>query len=324
MTALNRYFEVQPLPNPLAWHAHHLPDWMLRLGTVTTLGVELLVPLMMFLPRPLRFAAAWITIFWQLLIILTSNHNWFNFLTIALCLFLFDDEALRKWMPTRMQAALGPRSRPMDNAGLDQPGPTRSRPVPAGLARVGMFALAASLVTITSAQFWELASGRRVGGPLGQVVDFAESFRVASKYHVFPTMKDQRIELLISGSIDGREWREYKFRYRPQDLERRPGLVIPHQPRLDWMLWFVTLHPKFLPWFDRFLGTLLANSPAVTALLAHNPFPDQAPRYLRVEAFRYRFSTPAERAESGLWWYRESMGLFTPLPWVERPSVLSD
>jgi hypothetical protein len=58
LTALDTYFEVQPLPNPLSWYAHQLPEWLLRTGTAGTLVVELLVPFMMFLPRPWRFAAA--------------------------------------------------------------------------------------------------------------------------------------------------------------------------------------------------------------------------------------------------------------------------
>jgi len=107
LTALNTYFEVQPLPNPLSWYAHQLPEWLLKVGTAGTLFVELVVPLMMFLPRRWRFAAAWLTIFWQVLIILTSNHNWINLLTIILCLFLFDDRALARVMPAGLRNLLG-------------------------------------------------------------------------------------------------------------------------------------------------------------------------------------------------------------------------
>ena len=32
MTALNYYFETQPLPHAGAWYAHQLPDWLLRAG----------------------------------------------------------------------------------------------------------------------------------------------------------------------------------------------------------------------------------------------------------------------------------------------------
>ncbi|MCB1788762.1 MAG: lipase maturation factor family protein, partial [Gammaproteobacteria bacterium] len=94
LTTLNHYFETQPLPHLGSWYAHQLPDWLLRAGTGATLFVELVVPFFIFLPRPFRLTAALTTIVWQLLIIATSNHNFINLLTIALCLFLIDERAL--------------------------------------------------------------------------------------------------------------------------------------------------------------------------------------------------------------------------------------
>jgi len=304
MTALDYYFEVQPLPNPLAWYAHHLPEWLLRTGTFSTLVVELLVPFMMFLPRRWRFAAAWITIAWQVLIIATSNHNWFNFLTIALCLFLFDDRAVRRVLPARAAAALE------DEASAPRAGLLTGAAVTAPVAAFVLFA--------SSVQIWELASMRESSGIFSRAVQYAERYRVSSKYHVFPTMKTERLELELQGSPDGLEWRPYVFKYKPGDVHRRPGIVVPHQPRLDWMMWFVTLHPMFIPWFEQFLQRLLDNSPAVTALLEHNPFPDEPPRYIRVEAWRYSFSSPEQKAANGQWWQREPLGMFQPLPWIGR------
>lgn len=304
LTALNRYFETQPLPNPLSAYAHQLPEWLLRSGTGATLVIELLVPLMMFLPRRWRFAAAWLTILWQVLIILTSNHNWFNFLTIILCLFLFDDKALRRLLPQRWQDVI--ESAP---------------PAPASqlnLRRIGIAALSVFIAVTSVAHFRELITLRPVTGSLGPVLDYAEAFRVVNKYHVFPTIRTERIELELSGSLDGREWEPYEFRYKPDDPRQRPPVVIPHQPRLDWQMWFVTQHPRQLPWFDRFLQALLRNSASVTALLNHNPFPDQPPRYIRVDAWRYRFTGDEQRNRTGHWWEREALGPFAPLPWVER------
>ena len=86
-------------------------------------------------------------------------------------------------------------------------------------------------------------------------------------------------------------------------------------------MWFVTLHPRHLPWFGEFLYALLDNSPSVTALLAHNPFPDAAPRHIRVLAYRYTFTSPEQRMQTGNWWQREALGPFTPLPGVERNST---
>jgi hypothetical protein len=306
LTALDTYFEVQPLPNPVAWYVHQFPEWLLRFGTAGTLFVELVVPFMMFLPRRWRFAAAWITIFWQVLIILTSNHNWINFLTIVLCLFLFDDRALQRVLPQRVCTNLA------------------WQPEPAGrtdtLRRIAVGMLATFIVTTSTLKLYELATMHKFTGVTGSVLNYALIYSVANKYHIFPTMTTERIELELLGSYDGKEWKPYRFKYKPDVLDERPQFIIPHQPRLDWQMWFVTLHPRHMPWFEDFLVALLNNSPAVTELLQHNPFVDGPPRYIRVEAYRYNFTNSAEREQTGNWWRREALGPFTPLPWVAQPN----
>ena len=306
LTALNTYFEVQPLPNPLAWYVHHLPEVVLRAGTAATLVIEILVPFMMFMPRRWRFAAAWITIVWQLLIILTSNHNWINLLTIALCLFLFDDRALRRVLPSGFN--------PLQSVVLIDASTI------ARLRTLMLSALAAFILLVSSLQLWMLSTGQEVTGWPGKLITYLETYRIANMYHVFPTMTTERIELELSGSMDGKEWKTYRFKYKPDDLNQRPQLVMPHQPRLDWQMWFVTLHPKHMPWFEEFLYALLDNSPDVTGLLEHNPFAGQgqAPRYIRVEAYRYTFTTPEQRQQTGNWWNREALGPFLPMPGVMR------
>lgn len=308
LTALNFYFEVQPLPSPFAWYAHQLPEWLLRLGTASTLVIELLVPFMMFLPRRWRFIAAWITILWQVLIIVTSNHNWFNFLTIFLCLFLFDDKALKRVLPNRIVGL------------LQSPAPLMTPGFQSKQAVTGLFALV--ILISSTVHFWELATMKRSTGFVRRIVDYTEAYRIVTKYHVFPTMKTQRIELEILGSQDGLQWKLYRFKYRPGDPGIQPAFIVPHQPRLDWMMWFVTLHPKFMPWFERFVQSLLNNSHSVTKLLEHNPFPHSPPNYIRIEAFRYTFSNPGVKQNSGHWWQRQYLGPFTPMPWVTRQSFL--
>jgi len=302
LTALDTYFEVQPLPNPVAWYVHQFPEWLLRVGTGGTLFVELLVPFMMFLPRRWRFAAAWITIFWQVLIILTSNHNWINFLTIVLCLFLFDDRALQRVLPKRLVTHLAWR----------QPAPAGNT---AALRRVAVGILASFILVTSTLKLYELATMHKFTGVTGTVLNYALTYSIANKYHIFPTMTTERIELEVLGSHDGKEWQPYRFKYKPDTLDERPQFIIPHQPRLDWQMWFVTLHPRHLPWFEDFVMALLDNSPTVTALLQHNPFAgDDPPRYIRVEAYRYHFTNSAEREQTGNWWRREDLGPFAPMP----------
>ena len=308
LTALDTYFEVQPLPNPVAWYMHQLPEWLLRFGTGATLFIELIVPFMMFLPRRWRFAAAWITIFWQVLIILTSNHNWINILTIILCLFLFDDKALQRVLPERMRSSLAWQPSPQGASG--------SLP----LRRFGVAVLATVLFTGGSLKLYELASNEKVPGTAGYLLNLTSVYSIVNKYHVFPTMTTYRIELEVLGSHDGKTWKPYRFWYKPDALQERPSFIIPHQPRLDWQMWFVTLHPRHVPWFGNLLMALLDNSPTVTALLQDNPFADSLPpRYIRVQAYQYNYTDPEERRQTGNWWKRKALGPFTPLPWVEKP-----
>ena len=153
-------------------------------------------------------------------------------------------------------------------------------------------------------------------GLLGRAAQ-VQLFQGAEHARTAAAQRTERVELELSGSLDGRVWESYRFRYKPGDPAERPAIVLPHQPRLDWEMWFVSQHPKYMRFFHNFLQALLDNSPAVTALLRHNPFTEQPPRYIRVEAYKYRFSTPQERQKTGQWWQREALGAFTPLPWVE-------
>ena len=156
----------------------------------------------------------------------------------------------------------------------------------------------------------------RFGGSppaVAQAVDrLIEPLHIVSSYGLFAVMTTERDEIVIEGSYDGVEWREYEFRYKPGDVARRPRWNIPHQPRLDWQMWFAALEdPRQLPWFWHFLRRLLENEPAVTALLEKNPFPDKPPVYVRAQFYDYTYASGEEKAK-GLWWDRRLLGLYFP------------
>jgi len=155
------------------------------------------------------------------------------------------------------------------------------------------------LIVFCSLVQMDLRFGGRPPAAIRAVAALIEPLHIVSAYGLFAVMTTERNEIVIEGSSDGVEWREYEFHYKPGDLARRPPWNIPHQPRLDWQMWFAALDdPRRLRWFWFFLRRLLENDPAVTALLRKNPFPDRPPVYVRAQFYEYTFSNPQEKARA--------------------------
>lgn len=302
LTALNYFFETQPLPHWGGWYAHLLPEWALRFATGSALAIELVVPFLMFMPRRLRLIGAWLTILMQIAILLTSNHNYANVLVLVLCLFLLDDRALARVVPPNLARRL-----------LRRPA---APPLPGRAGGALTVTVAAMLFSASLLQMWDMLTPRGNAAPFATALEWMRPFRVVNRYHVFPTMKTERIELVIEASLDGREWRPWEFKFKPGDVMRRPDVIVPHHPRIDWLAWFVPTHPIFLPWFDNLLHRLVDGSPAVVALMGDNPFGAVPPRRLRVSVWRYHFTDAGTRAATGAWWTRDYLGSFLPLPGV--------
>ena len=299
LTTLSYYFETQPLPHMGAWYFHQLPEWMLQSGVILVFISELIVPFFIFLPRKFRITAAAITIFIQLLIIATSNHNWINLLTISLCLFLLDDRLIRKILP----ASILPVEQ---GVGVKAKDKGRSNNENIILPVFSVIILVTSLIV-----FIDLFFVKNMPRVITQSTIYVRSWGLGHGFHVFPTMQVQRHELQIEGSYDGRVWKAYKFKYKPGPLDELPVFIVPHQPRLDWMIWFVPpQHPDFSHWFNRFILKLKQGSPEVLALLDKNPFEKAPPRFIRVQVFQYKFTNASERKETGFWWKARYLGVF--------------
>ncbi|HXY98309.1 MAG TPA: lipase maturation factor family protein [Steroidobacteraceae bacterium] len=296
LSALSYHFLTQPLPTPLAWYAAHLPPAVLTFATGGTLVIELGLPFLIFAPRRLRFCAAWGILLLQSCILITGNYNWFNLQTMLLCLLLFDDVAAARLVPRRLR-----ERPPLRQAALQ----------PRKATRIAAAAVAVLLVLCSLIEMDQRFGGNPPAA-LRALDAFLEPLHLTSPYGLFAVMTTERNEIVIEGSSDGLEWREYQFRYKPGDLSRRPRWNIPHQPRLDWQMWFAALEdPQRLRWFWLFLERLLHNEPAVTALLAGNPFPDKPPLYLRARFYDYTYTDAAAKAR-GQWWERRLLGLYFP------------
>jgi lipase maturation factor 1 len=275
LTALTYHYHTQPLPTPLAWLMDKLPLAAQKASTVFVFVAEIGAPLLFFAPRRLRHIGGWIVIVLQLLILATGNYTFFNILTIALCLFLFTE-------PKRE-----PRSR-------------AHRAVSAGL--VGFIGVTTGLLFLDL-----LPVNLPPGG--NAILHALAPLRIVNSYGLFTVMTVERPEIIVEGSNDGNTWLAYEFPYKPGDPMRAPPIVEPHQPRLDWQMWFAALENyQQNRWFENFIVRLLEGQPPVLRLLSYNPFPKAPPKYIRASLYLYRFTGFGEKG----WWKREPRGLYLP------------
>ena len=294
LTALDYHYWSQPLPTIFGWWADQHPEWFKHFSVGFCMAVEIIAPFFIWTPRRPRLIAAGLMIFLQLVIALTGNYCFFNLLTLALCLLLIDDgvaASLRDPRTFRTAKRLQDR-----------------------LSTSGAIIV---LVVSLPINGWLIFTAFKPDAAWPRSLAFAyqhlEPFRIVNGYGLFRVMTKDRREIVIEGSADGIDWLPYEFKWKPGDVTRAPGWCAPHQPRLDWQMWFAALGtPEQNPWFIRLAICLLKGKPDVTRLFAHNPFPNQPPRYIRAILYRYRFTTAKEHRQTGAWWKRGELGEYLP------------
>ncbi|MFL6569689.1 MAG: lipase maturation factor family protein [Chthoniobacterales bacterium] len=284
LTAMKYHYETQPLPTVLGWWAFQGPEWLKRAAILFTFVAELAAPFLIWTPRRLRLIGCAIFVLLQFGIGLTGNYAFFNLLTLVLCLLLVDDAVL---------------------------GRSRSQSVAAyPLWQIQRWSCVALLILTLPVNAFLIFNAFKPASewpsPLSAIYEPIEPFRIANGYGLFRVMTKTRPEIVIEGSADGIDWLPYKFKWKPGELDRAPRWVQPHQPRLDWQMWFAALgSARSQPWFYGLAQALLKNSPSVVHLLESNPFPDKPPRFLRAILYEYKFTSREERSATGNWWKRE-------------------
>jgi predicted DCC family thiol-disulfide oxidoreductase YuxK len=298
LTALRYHFETQPLPTWIGWGAQQLPDPVKTAMTAIMFVTELAIPFMIFAPRRLRLTAFGSLSLLQIGIALTGNYAYFNYLTIALCLLLLDDAV---W-PQKLRRRFS-RGEP----GMVHVIEGRR----ASWARGSLCGFV--LLMSTFGFFTTLGIDFPWPRPIRWLYAEVQPFISFNRYGLFAIMTTTRPEILVEGSNDGEVWLPYRFKWLPEGLRRRPRFVAPYQPRLDWQMWFAALESyESNPWFVNFLSRLLEGRSEVLALLGQNPFPGQAPKYIRASLYQYEFTDLQELLRTGNWWRREYIGIYFP------------
>jgi hypothetical protein len=316
LQALHYHYETQPLPMWTSWFMHQLPQSVHVLSAAGMFFIELVVPWVVFLPprwRRVRLIGCALMMSLQLGIAATGNYGFFNLLTIVLYLALLDDHQLRGSVG-RVPPSVG---RVPPDGRASGGGPPRWRiALPAGWRRFanGTALVIAILSAMTFFREIDVTWGRsslleRLWSP--RALAWTEPFNSVNGYGLFRVMTTERPEIVIEMSEDGVTWKEQEFRWKPGDLKRRPAIVQPHMPRLDWQMWFAALDPASAQeWLRPLTLRLLNHERPVVDLLAPSPLRGD-PRFARLALYQYHFTSRRERAESGAWWKREFVGYLT-------------
>ncbi|XP_074179191.1 lipase maturation factor 1 [Rhinolophus sinicus] len=312
LTCMDFHYETQPVPNPAAYFLHRSPWWVHRFETLSNHFLELVVPFFLFLGRRMCVLHGALQILFQVVLIISGNLSFLNWLTIVPSVACFDDATLGFLFPSG-PGGLKDQVLKMqkEKARGAQPTLRYGRVV----RQVVHLALGALVAWLSVPVVLNLLSPKQV------MNSSFNPLRIVNTYGAFGSITRERTEIILQGtaspnaSAPDAVWEEYEFKCKPGDLRRRPCLVSPYHHRLDWLMWFAAFQTyEQHEWIIHLAGKLLANEADALSLLALNPFAGRAPpRWVRGEHYRYKFSLPGgPHAAAGKWWIRKRLGPYFP------------
>jgi predicted DCC family thiol-disulfide oxidoreductase YuxK len=306
-TALAYHFWTQPLPWWSAWYVQQLPDVLLQVACAIMFLIELGAPLLLLLPRVPRSIGALAIILLMLGVIATGNYGFFNWLTIVLCLAMFDDATLLRLWPKVVRSTI--------RVGI--------RPVSEGMWKWSRSLIGVCLLSLVLSTVWMQTFNTMKPVWMKSWQRTFSRWHLVSHYGLFAVMTTTRPEIIIEAQARDGFWKPYVFKWKPGPLDRAPAFHQPGMPRLDWQMWFDALSYERVfeagmlsrsPNRMRFTGRevlpallrrLAVSDSIVLTLLKSSPLePDELPQALRWHLDQYRFTTPTEFSQSGNWWTR--------------------
>ncbi|XP_012881271.1 PREDICTED: lipase maturation factor 2 isoform X2 [Dipodomys ordii] len=193
------------------------------------------------------------------------------------------------------------------------------------LSVVGAATVALFLISLVPYSYVEPGTHGHLWTGAHHLFGAVEHLQLANSYGLFRRMTGLggRPEVVLEGSFDGHHWTEIEFMYKPGNVSRQPPVLVPHQPRLDWQMWFAALGPHtHSPWFTSLVLRLLQGKEPVIRLIQSHvtsyPFHKQPPTYIRAQRYKYWFSRPGEQ---GRWWRRQWVEEFFPSVSLGDPTL---
>ncbi|PIK48545.1 putative lipase maturation factor 1 [Apostichopus japonicus] len=310
LTCMDYHYETQPVPNPISYYLHQSPGLMHKFETLSNHFIELISCFFVMIPwRPSLLLGAAIQVLFQVVLIISGNLSFLNWLTILPSLACLDDKFYSFLFPEDTKRKLRIIQRE-DKLGVG-PSPT----VGVYIRRVMNICLALLIGYLSIPVVQNLLSSRQA------MNTSFDSLRLVNTYGAFGSVTKERTEVIFQGthsndpSIPGTEWLDYEFVCKPGNVSRRPCLISPYHYRLDWLMWFAAFQNyQANNWFIHLAGKFLMNDEQTMTLIEHNPFKGgEPPKFVRAQHYRYRYTEiGSEEAEKGQWWRRELLGDYLP------------
>jgi hypothetical protein len=306
-TALYYHFETQPIPGPLSRWFHFLPHIILKMGVWFNWLAELVAPLFVFWRGLARHVAGIIILLLQIILILSGNLSFLNWLTIVPALACFDDGFFSKLLPRKLVR-------------LSEKAATATEPSKPML--ITSWAVAFVIMILSAQPVANMFSSNQV------MNTSFDPLELVNTYGAFGSVGQERLNVVFEGTLDeipgdSANWKPYIYKGLPVALDKMPPQIAPYQLRLDWQMWFAAMSsPDEYTWTFNLVWKLLHNDPGATGLFAENPFLQKPPRYIRAVLYRYSFATPGN--PKGNWWKRERVGgTWLPPVSTDNPQLIA-
>ncbi|KAJ8317346.1 hypothetical protein KUTeg_005250 [Tegillarca granosa] len=310
LTCMNYHYETQPVPNPISYYMHQSPEIFHKFETLTNHFVELVAPFLLVFPRRLRMVGGAIQILFQVVLIISGNLSFLNWLTIVPSLACFDDASLSRMFSNKRNSVKW-------KVKIVQEHDEKYKPIPrlgCYIRRVFNISLGILLAYLSIPVVQNLFSSRQA------MNTSFDPLRIVNTYGAFGSVTKERTEVIFQGTYDnpsspGAKWHEYQFKCKPGNITRRPCLISPYHYRLDWLMWFAAFQNyQYNPWLVHLGVKLLANDEETESLIDYNPFSGKdPPKFIRAEHYRYRFTKIGSvDASKGRWWKRSHIGNYLP------------
>ncbi|KAL7642489.1 UNVERIFIED_CONTAM: hypothetical protein RMT77_007050 [Armadillidium vulgare] len=303
LTCMDYHYETQPVPNPLSYYLHQSPSWIHKGETFGNHIVECVIPFFAFLPRIFQIWCGIIQILFQVILIISGNLSFLNWLTIVPSIAFFDDKCLAFLFSRKMRSKVSL---------LQISGGTEG-----GMRKLVNLIVGVTIGVLSLPIVFNLLSSQQI------MNTSFDPFRIVNTYGAFGSVTKTRHEVIFKGThseelmFPNATWLEYEFKCKPGNLKRRPCLISPYHYRLDWLMWFAAFQRyEQNPWLVHLAGRLLRNDDEISGLIEYNPFLDEnrkPPLYIKADLYLYNYA-PIGSAEAarGQWYKRKYVRNYLP------------